>query len=124
VHNACAKNIEPAIIFRKYNEFLLLCFAYSSIIIWTVTVSYVSKSESVKLRFLRNTEKYNLRDNLRCLQEIKNVGKAIGTIARQDLCRVSRNRVRSESRCALRIRYVYFVQVCIDARGNNFQPIS
>jgi hypothetical protein len=45
------KIIETLIIFRKNNEFILLCFAYSSIIIWIVTISYVSKSESVKLRF-------------------------------------------------------------------------
>jgi hypothetical protein len=31
------------------------------------------------------------------------------------------NTMRSESRCALRLRYVDLVQACIDARGHHFQ---
>jgi hypothetical protein len=32
-------------------------------------------------------------------------------------------RVRSESCCALRLRYVYLVQACIVARGHNFHHL-
>jgi hypothetical protein len=33
------------------------------------------------------------------------------------------DRVRSESRCALRLQYVDLVQACIDAHGHYFQKL-
>jgi hypothetical protein len=50
------KIIEPVRVFRRNDEFLPLCYAYSDIIIWTVAVTYVSRFESVKLCFVSDTE--------------------------------------------------------------------
>jgi len=50
------KIIGPIIVFRRNIEFLPQFDAYSNIIIWTVTVSYVSRFESMKLRFVSNPE--------------------------------------------------------------------
>jgi hypothetical protein len=36
---------------------------------------------------------------------------------------MAENTVRSESRCALRLRYIDLVQTCIDARGHHFQHL-
>jgi hypothetical protein len=38
------------------------------------------------------------------------------------VCKVAENTVRSESRCALGLRYVR-AQVCINARGHHFQHL-
>jgi hypothetical protein len=39
-------------------------------------------------------------------------------------CNIMVSTVRSESHCALRLRYVDLVQACIDARGPHFQHLS
>jgi len=57
------------IVFRRNNEFLPQCYAYSSIIVRTVTFSYVSKSEYLKLCFVSNTENraYVINNNV-CME--------------------------------------------------------
>jgi hypothetical protein len=50
------KIIGPILVFRRKTKFMPQCYAYSSIVIWTVTFSFVSRSESVNLCFVGNTE--------------------------------------------------------------------
>jgi hypothetical protein len=85
------KIIVPIIVFRRNNEFLQQSNAYSDIIICSVTVSYVSRSESVKLCFVSNPEnRAYLIIHIVCKKQ-KNIGKEKVRIARQELCLVLRS---------------------------------